>query len=119
MGIITRVGFCPKCYAAKRPQAGDIFVAQGASKNLHAFEAIGTNARRGFTPHLYQYERMMGVTVYYTVVCGMVGCGAYVIENTKKKCDEVFLDDQLFEDGYMPLKEWNALVMFKDTGFKI
>jgi hypothetical protein len=117
MTMITRVGFCPKCFKEARPKTGDFYITFGAtSKTYKAMRALN-NGRKGFVPTIYQFQRLEGKTIYYSKICCMVGCGAYLAKQDKQTF--VYLNDDLCIDGYMDIDDWNALVTFKDTGLKI
>lgn len=117
MTMITRVGFCPKCFKETRPKTGNQFIAFGGKSNTFKGMTALHSGRKGFTPHIYEFQRLEGKTIYYSKICCMVGCGAYLAEQKDKKF--IYLNDDLCIDGYMDIDDWNALVKFKDTGLKI
>lgn len=115
MTMITRVGYCEKCFKEAKPKSGQMFIAFGdCSQSLKGIRAV-RNGRRGYTPNIYEFQRLMDKTVYYSKICCMCGCGAYKSKDEKF----IYLDDEKTEECYTTLDNWNALVLFKDTGLKI
>ncbi len=117
MTIITRVGFCPKCFKEARPKTGQEFIVFGATSQAFIGERALRNGKRGFTPHIYEFERLIGKTVYYLKTCCMCGCGACIVKDEERKL--IYLDEEKTEEFYIPLNDWNALVQYKDETFKI
>lgn len=118
MPTITRIGYCAACEKAGRPKTKDAFLAIGSTSNeLIALRAI-RNGKRGFVPTLYLLSAEVDGKYYFHSLCCMCGCGSYsTIEEGKKY---LVLD----ETKWTPRKEitlnnWNALVLFKDTGLEI
>lgn len=117
MTMITRVGFCPKCFKEARPKVGNFYIVFGTTHQTYVGMKALNNGRKGFTPHIYQFDRLEGKTVYYSKICCMVDCGAYLAKQKDKTF--VYLNDDLWEDEYTPINNWNALVLYKDQTFKI
>lgn len=117
MTMITRVGFCEKCFKEGRPNSNELFIVFGGSSN--SFKGIRTykGGKKGFTPHIYQFDRTEGNVLYYSRICCMVGCGAYTVKRKGKVF--IYLNEDLCEYEYTTISNWNALVLFKDTGLKI
>ena len=115
--MITRIGFCKKCFSEKRPKSQENFIVFGATSNSYKGMIAKRNGRKGFTPHLYEYDRLIKGIVYFKKLCCMDKCGTYL---TKDK-DNVYIytNDELWTDEYTTLANWNALVLFKNTGFEI
>lgn len=118
MTTITRVGFCPECFKEARPKSGQSFLTVGSTSNSFIALRAVRNGKRGFTPHLYLLSKAIDDKFYFHSLCTMCGCGSYLGEEEGKKY--LCLD----ETKWSPRKEitltnWNALVMFKDTGFEI
>lgn len=117
MTMITRVGYCPICAREQRPKTGQQFIVFGdRSKSFKGVRAV-RNGNRGFTPHIYEFHRMIDNTIYFTKTCCMNGCGAYL--TTERDRQFIYLDDEKQEEGYSTIKNWNYLVTFKNTGFEI
>ena len=115
--MITRLGFCPKCFKEARPKLGNFYITfGGTSQSFIAMRALNSG-RKGFTPHIYEFQRLEDKTIYYSKICCMVGCGAYLAEQDKHTF--VYLNDDLWVDEYTHIDNWNSLVLFKDTGLKI
>jgi hypothetical protein len=118
MATITRVGFCPECFKEARPKTGQSFLAIGSSSGTFVALRAIRNGRRGFTPHLYLLSNPIGDKYYFHSMCCMCGCGSYLQEEEGKKF--LCLDENKWTPRQeITLKNWNALVLFKDTGFEI
>ena len=115
--MITRLGYCPNCDKAHRPKTNQPYLVFGDhSQTFQGMVALHSTLK-GMTPHIYEFQRLTNDTVYFTKLCCMVGCGTFLAANKGEKY--VCTIDEKWEDGYMPLSDWNALSTFKDTGFKI
>lgn len=117
--VICRVAFCPKCYAANRPKASQLFLVHGSFHDQENIRYALKHGVRGFTPHLY--ERLgnpINNTVVYRSLCTMHGCGVDIFVTTGNKFDWLFQDSE-WVSGTLPLHQWNALVVFKNTGYEI
>ena len=117
MTMITRVSFCSKCYEKNQPKTGQMFIAFGHRQQILVGKVVRRNGVRGFVPTIYEFQRLTNDTVYFVKLCCMEDCGSYVVEMGKKEV--IYINEDRWQDGYMSLANWNALVMFKDTGFKI
>lgn len=116
---MTRTSFCPRCQAEGRPKTGDLFVVWGESrKTLLVYEAH-RNGRTGFTPHTFEFKRLVDKTVYYDVACSMVGCGS--IANPDPKDKKHWCVGFIWDNRKLPINDWNALVkkMKRDPLFEI
>lgn len=115
--MITRLGYCDKCSKAHRPKTNRVFLVFGDHSQTF-FGMISLHSTlKGMTPHIYEFQRLTGNTVYFSKICCMVGCGTKI--TTIDGNEFVYTDDTKWEDSYMSLSNWNALCTFKDTGFKI
>ena len=114
MTRITRVGFCSYCAKEHRPKTNQAFVAIGATNDYHIYFALH-NGIEGYVPHLYELKKVIGENVVYRKMCAMNGCALKVNLQT----GEFFLPDDYWERGIMTITQWNGLVLFKDTGYKI
>lgn len=94
-----------------------MFIVFGASSNSYKGERAERNGKKGFVPHIYEFIRMVGDTVYYQKTCCMCDCGAYLAKYEGKQY--IYLNDEKMEECYTTLKNWNSLVMYKDETFKI
>ena len=115
---MTRVSFCKRCYIAGRPKTNDQFVVWGDRRqSLIVYQALRIG-RRGFTPHIYEFKRLVDKTVYYDVSCGMGGCDSFIEDNPKNK--NQFNVHFKRDNGKMNLSDWNYLVGYKrDSDFEI
>ena len=115
---MTRVSFCPKCYSAGRPKTDQQFVVWGCTHESFIVRTALRQGIRGFTPHTYEFKRLVDDTVYYDVACSMVGCGA--IANPDKENKNMFKVGYRWDNQKMPLGDWNGLVRYKrDSDFEI
>lgn len=117
MTMITRVGFCPKCFKEARPKVGNFYIVFGATSKSYVGMRALNNGRKGFVPTIYELQRLEGKTIYYSKICCMVDCGAYL--SNQDGHTFVYLNDDLWVDEYTTIENWNALCKFKDTGLKI
>ena len=116
--MMTRIGYCEKCFKKMKPQRGQRLLILGGSSN--EWKALITTkvVKAGFTPHLYMFIRESKHFVYYYKMCCMEGCGCYTEQEGK------YIYVMLNEEGFgelqkMRLCDWNSLVLFTDTGLKI
>lgn len=116
--MLCRIGFCEKCFKEDRPQTKQHYLVYGSSSEDYHGMTAKRNGRKGFTPHLYHLIRAFSNEVYYKKLCCMVDCGTYLVkeEGVTYACYD---DDSWSVTLTMPLKEWNALCGFKNTGLKI
>ena len=115
--IVTRIGFCEVCFKEKRAKTNQKLLLLGSSSNaLKAVLAIRTG-RAGFVPHLYRLRKVLESKVFYQKVCCI--CGHYQGEDEDGK-KWLYLDETKWS-GWIKttLTNWNALILFKDTGFEI
>lgn len=108
--MISRVGFCPRCYKEGRPKTAQPFVVVG--KNFHVLEASHIG-KQGFTPHFYVLIKSIGENIVFEKLCGMHRCGVDIWwdKTNQKHC--FTLDKYKFDRGIMTLKDWNSLVLYK------
>jgi len=115
---ITRIGFCPDCFAEKRPKTNQKLLLMGSTTGeLKAVLAV-RNGRTGFVPHLYRLRKVINDKVFYQKVCCI--CGHYQEEDEDGK--KYLCLDETKWSGWIKtsLTNWNALVLrWKDTGFEI
>jgi hypothetical protein len=115
--IITRIGFCEVCFKEKRAKTNQKLLLLGSTSDaLKAVLAV-RNGRAGFVPHLYRLRKVIDNKVFYQKVCCI--CGHYEEEDDDGK-NYLYLDEEKWS-GWIKtsLTNWNALVLFKDTGFEI
>lgn len=116
--MITRCGHCPSCEKAGRPLFGQHFIVYGASSSEYWHLIAKRNGKKGFVPTIYKFIKCLGGLVYYQKICTLLDCGSYLAEEDGKIF--IYLDEEKWSGVLtMPLKEWNALCGFKNTGLKI
>ena len=113
--IITRVAFCAECYKANRPQIRDKFVAIGRTRPEPLIHTVEHRVARGFVPHIFQMEIIMGNRVKYFSHCAMNECGIEIKKTKGGYMYEIIND----HEGEMSIDDWNALVLFTDSGFRL
>ena len=112
---ITRVGHCTKCYVANRPATGQQFLVFGSTTRKFKGCVAKHNGRRGFTPHIYRIIDVVNNRVFYKVICAMEGCGAKLIDET----NFIRLDEKEWVCKSMTIADWNGLLKYKDSEYKI
>ncbi len=137
--IISRVGFCKHCYKASKPSKDDIYILFGT--NHQAFEAFECKhdtpeIKRGFVPFLWEKLAVQsmdsGMYVHTIKTCSI--CGVEINYTQDKKLETMGTIKRVNENGkefklyiqrirwtktMLPVKEWNALVNFKGTGYEL
>jgi hypothetical protein len=111
------VGYCSKCFKEERPHSQDQFLVFGATSQSYQGRVALRTGRKGFTPHLYEYDRLIKGIVYFKKLCCMCDCGAYLATYQEKTY--IYTKDEAWIDEYTTLANWNALCLFKNTGFEI
>ena len=115
--IISRVGFCPECKTAGRPEYGNLFVVKGS----HGFHFYSSNfGLKGFVPHFYRLIKSQGGIILFERLCAMHGCGVTIYYNQQQ--GHKFVYNSQWKGGEMKIKDWNSLVMAHgdlDLGYKI
>lgn len=115
--MISRVGWCQRCQREMRPKTGHHFVVAGA-KAFHVYQAEHT-VYNGFVPYFYKLVKSIGENVVYERLCGIHECGVEVYWDSQNYKYKFVMKEHLWERGIMPLTTWNALVMFKPSGYEI
>lgn len=115
MTSFTRVGFCQECKDNHRPKSGNLFVALGASGNYHIYVA-GSKNTEGYVPHIYIIDKVLDGNVIYHKICCMHNCG---ISTVNKISNKFSFDERAWSKHILPIKEWNALQQFRNTGYEI
>ena len=115
---ITRIGYCVQCAGKHKPKTGQSFIVYGGTHHSYSGMNAKRNGKAGYTPHLYEFIKVLGSNVYYQKLCCMNECGTYLVEENKAIL--VCTDDEKWSAVLsMTLDCWNALVLFKNTGFEI
>lgn len=116
---ISRVAYCRTCHDAGRPKTDNVYAVKG-SRGWHVhiveYAAPHTNPE-GYTPHIFQLDKVVDGNVYFTKTCGMHTCGVYV--TPKEESDKYSIGFLNQEKGVMTIANWNSLVTFKDTGYRL
>jgi len=116
--FVTRVGFCSKCYEAKRPKSADEFLAYGFTcKRFLEMEAEHMGLA-GFVPHIYKLFTKDN-KIFMQSACAMKDCGVnYFIDKKGAKRWTIF-KESWSKPKVITVAEIRALNKFKDTGYKI
>lgn len=126
---MTRVHFCPSCRKHERPKESDYFALWGGTtEDFYILQPqYKLYAREyGYTPHLVELVKSKKVNgkmcCEYTARCLVHGCGIFIEVANDGDPDNPTVT--VYEMGrahryIVPLKEWNALVTFKDTGYEL
>lgn len=112
--ILSRTGYCPFCYKAGMPNTGNRFVVRG--KNGYHFYECENQGLAGYVPHFYQLMKSVNGLIYFEKICAMENCGIKIYYNTQGL--KFTFNDQWIKDE-IPVKDWNALVLTKNFGYKI
>lgn len=116
--IISRVGHCAFCEKAGRPHYDSTFAVIGRTGQYHMYIAnrIG---KIGYTPHFYRLIKTIGQNVVYEKSCAMHGCGVDIYFDNEVQDYQFILYEDSWQRGIMELKDWNALVQYKDPDYFI
>lgn len=112
--IISRPFHCDKSHNGKTH-----IVLWGTSSQIFHIQPMQLSVRgvrkrleQGIVPHILSWKQKDG-KVELTITCGVLGCGCeYSPEKQKLIIKEV-------KKYTLTIREWNALVKFKDTGLEI
>lgn len=118
MTMVTRLGFCEKCFSEKRPKINEQFLTIGSTSGGLKPKVALHNGRTGFTPHFYLLKKVQENKVYYQRMCAMEVCGTYLYEENRKTY--LAIDESKWSNWKATsINNWNSLILFKDTGFEI
>lgn len=104
--IISRPFHCDKNHYGMKQKA-----LWGTNSQQFIITPIYGRIKGGITPHIISWKAKEG-KVYATLTCGIIGCGCELKDNRKLVIKHV--SKKVFE-----IPKWNALILFKDTGFEI
>lgn len=112
MRVITRLGYCERCFNEGRPKTGQNFMVFGTTSNR--FKGLKSEGGRskGLVPHIYKSKFTTKNVVHYKRICCMENCGAYCEEENGRKF--LYLDETKWINEVTSLSNWNALVEFRD-----
>jgi len=117
--IVTRTAYCEKCAKQSRPSSGDVFVLYGSDSESYHIRQCERHVRGkdvGYTPHLFTKLKCANGNVIVQSVCAMDGCGVVVYATEDDGYEFVVQRKSIYE---MPIREWNALVLYKDEEYHI
>lgn len=120
MTMITRLGYCEKCAKKHMPKKGQTFIAYGRSTDGYKYKKATKNGVVGLTPHLYETTTIRNDKrkVRFRRICCMEGCGSFKEERFGKIL--LYIDELKWSKTMeMEIDNWNALLNFKDTGYRI
>lgn len=122
---ITRTAYCAKCAQAERPKTDNIFVLHGSrGYHIHTVNyAIPHYNPIGFVPHVFELDKSIDGFITGTKTCCMHECGFTVVENHKYESGDESNPYLIYTNEKSPfkmtIKDWNALVLSKEFGYKI
>ena len=113
--LISRPFYCPD---HKIHDKATHYVVWGGTRQKLILYKIEWNVKNGITPHLISWGGLVRDNKFMAIEisCGIVGCGIELKEAEDKTKTPVFKKVQSLE---LPLKEWNALVMFRNTNYEL
>lgn len=113
---ITRCGFCETCFYNNRPTRKDYFAVKGGKTNKYYVHKVDSPHKAGYVPMIFTLEKSDTKYVYFSQVCSICGCG---LELQYDAQDKAYINVLTVTHSKMSIKDWNALVMFKDTGYRL
>lgn len=115
--MICRTMFCPKCYRANHPIAGDKFVVYGTHRETLHEKVAHQDGLPGYTPHLITFkvpEIYKDGKIELIVCCGVCEAGY-----TWKK-QQIYFYFKEARYIYLPYDDFQALVLrWKNTGLEL
>lgn len=117
---ICRVGYCHNCFKQGFPRSGQVYLAFGSTRNNYVIYKATHHCHfldRGFTPHIYQIVEKKENRIIFKSACSMDECD--IVRKLLTDQYYYYVPDEAWIKGSMSLKQWNTLVLFKDTGYKI
>ena len=123
--IITRTSFCQHCFNKQSPKTDEIYVVHGSTGyHIRLIEYAAPHYNPiGFVPAVFELYKAVDGFVYGTKICSIDGCGYSVRDNPAHETDSSkapYLLKTLRKDSFkMSVKDWNALILTKDFGYKI
>jgi len=105
--FISRPFVCDKSHALAKHKA-----VWGTSSQCFHIENIYGRIKDHITPHIISWKQQPG-KILVTATCGIIGCGCRYDADKKRL---IITNIKNFE---FPIREWNALVGFKNTGFEL
>lgn len=119
--LITRIGFCQRCYDNHSPHDDQLMLLYGT----HGYHVDNAHPKRipahpiGYTPHLYKFMRTQGNIVIAKTVCCINGCDVKLTRLPDNKYEFLILDSK-WKEVDMLICDWNALQKYKrDNDFII
>lgn len=114
--IMTRTAFCKNCYSNDFPQSNKKYVVFCGNHKKYLIKTSECRGIRGFTPHIFQFERMEGDIIFFFKNCSFCGVVIDVDEGVDDKgMYKIYLANS--SKGRMTTKEWKALHDFKDDTY--
>ncbi len=108
--LLTRVAFCPKCYANKMPQKGQMFLTIGRGRQKYFIHVVARNTPMGFTPHIVEKIQSHNGHVTFHSYCGMDGCDVILTPNESTGRIDISVVNEVTK--VLTTKEWNAMVSY-------
>jgi hypothetical protein len=113
--LISRPFYCPN---HKIHDKATHYVVWGGTRQKLILYKIEWNVKNGMTPHLIVWKGLVKENKFMSIniSCGVLGCGVSLKKEEDDSYTPVFNKIQSTE---LPLKEWNALVMFRNTNYEL
>lgn len=116
--IITRTGYCDRCFKEARPRESNVVLLYGTdTNNFIVHDANRSSKWKGFVPMIYRVEKVIHTKVIAWRACSIYGCGVYM-EQTKAG-EWYSVRTEAWERFIYSYEEWSALVNFKDHSYYI
>ncbi len=120
--LVTRSGFCKKCWQRGAPRKHDTFIVFGGSAQQFKIKTAHVHGISGFTPHLYTiqfpYLKTKDHLILATKTCLMDGCGILI---GKLRDDGKFgLEFKEAEEiTISPLAADALITLWRNTGYEL
>jgi len=110
-GFLTRPFHCPHYHRkAKR------YVVWGGTRQSLIIYSMELYPIGHITPHLVSYGEFKDGNMPIAVTCGVLGCGIELKDPDDLSQGIIF---KRVDNYVLPHKEWNALVLFRNTGYEL
>jgi hypothetical protein len=108
--------YCHQCFINNRPRYDQKLVLHGSNRNDNYVYAAVRNGIRGFSPHLVELLQTQNDVIHFRYACSMHYCGITTSKTDTPGRVELTVS---WKQGTMTVKDWNALIDFKHTGYEV